>query len=691
MKMQKFLPKSERRLRGPAHRGWLWVVAGAVVVSATLLAMALAHLRNQTLHSAEQLNTALVRVVAEQTTRTLQAVDQRLELTAASLALMDAPGERNAASVGQLLQSQLHLLPIVRTLWVLDAKGNIQYDSDTALPAGRSPLGQPDRKPAQDYVQLLTAQPGLGFHIGLPQRSGNPDEWLIQAVRPIREQAGAPSGFVVAVFDPRYFDALWAQMDLGSEGSLVLLRRDGSMLLRVPYTESVMGKNFGDRPVFRNLLPTSNTGSYQDRSIVDGIMRLFSYQTLAAQPDLVVIVGRSESQILSRWRQWVAVVLWVWGSASVVIVALGLFLTRARQRIELEKRKVVEGSKRFQTLFNEAPDAILATAPDGRILAANPASCAMFGRTEAELLALGRSGLVDPSDPRLANALQQRERNGGFRGELRFVRENGETFEGELFSTVFTDQDDQKRATVIIRDTTERNRTEQALRDSSAKLQVMSRRVISAQEAERRRLASELHDELGQSLTAIKINLQSGARFKNQSVDEVNQENIRIVEDALQQVRRLALALRPSILDNLGLIPALGWLGKQMAQRANFAFDYLPVVLPHRLATELETTCFRIVQEGITNIARHAHATQVTLSLQVAGDMLVIRLIDDGVGFDAVLMRGAAQSGNSAGMLGMLERAHLVGGHLEVKSAAGEGCTLTLLCPLQLQLENECL
>lgn len=686
MTTQKFSPQSERRLRGPVHRGWLWVVAGAVAVSATLLALALAHLRSQTLQSAEQLNTALVRVVAEQTTRTLQAVDQRLELTATSLALMDAPGERNAASVGQLLQSQLHLLPIVRTLWVLDAKGNIQYDSDTALPAGRSPLGPTDRKPAQDYVQLFAAQPGLGFYIGLPHRSGAAGEWLIQAVRPIRDHAGAPTGFVVAVFDPRYFDAIWAPIDLDSEGTIVLLRRDGSMLLRVPYTESVMGKNFGHLPVFRTLLPASPSGNYRDRSVVDGVPRLFSYNTLSAHPDLVIIVGRTESQILTRWWQWVAVVLWVWGIACVVIVALGLFLARARQRIEQEKRKVIEGGKRFQTLFNEAPDAILATAPDGRILAANPASCAMFGRTEAEMQALGRSGLVDTSDPRLADALRQREETNRIRCEIRFIRKNGDKFEGELFSSVYTDQDEQKRATVIIRDATERHRTEQALRESAAKLQVMSRRVINAQEAERRRVASELHDELGQSLTAVKINLQSGARFKNRSADDVNQENIRIVEDTLQQVRRLALALRPSILDNLGLVPALGWLGKQMAQRADFAFEYFPVALPQRLSPELETTCFRIVQEGITNIARHAHATQVTLSLQLTGDMLVIRLIDNGAGFDAALVRSAAESGHSAGML---ERADLVGGHLEVDSAPGEGCTLTLHCPLQIQLETE--
>jgi PAS domain S-box-containing protein len=383
------------------------------------------------------------------------------------------------------------------------------------------------------------------------------------------------------------------------------------------------------------------------------------------------------------------VILWIWGSASLIIVALGISLTRAWQRIEKEQLHATASSRRYQTLFLQAPDAIFDAAPDGQIIAANPASCAMFGWTEPELQAMGRSGLVDPSDPRVEAALNERKRTGLFRGELRFVRKGGETFEGELFSSVFVDQDGQPRATVIVRDATERHRYQNALRESTLKLQVLSRRIINAQEAERRRVANELHDELGQSLTAIKINLESGARFKNRSPEEINQENIRIVEEVLQQVRSLALALRPAILDNLGLGPALGWLGKQMAQRSGFEFEFLPLTTPHRLPPELETTCFRIVQEALTNVVRHAKASQVTLSMQMDGDALTIQLIDNGVGLDWTAVRQAAQNGNSAGVLGMLERASLVGGSLDMESAPGEGCTLTLKCPLHIQPETE--
>jgi signal transduction histidine kinase len=230
-------------------------------------------------------------------------------------------------------------------------------------------------------------------------------------------------------------------------------------------------------------------------------------------------------------------------------------------------------------------------------------------------------------------------------------------------------------------------RAESSLRESAEKMQGLTRRVIGAQEAERRRVASELHDELGQALTAIKINLQSGGRFKQRSPEALAHENIRIVDDALQQMRRLALALRPSILDNLGLTPALHWLGKQSALRAEFQFDFMPVQFSTRLASELETTCFRIVQEALTNTVRHAQARNVTVAMRLADDHVVISVHDDGVGFDAVEAQARSRLGQSFGVLGMLERAALVGGTLEVVSELGRGCTLTLRCPLQIQTE----
>ncbi len=239
----------------------------------------------------------------------------------------------------------------------------------------------------------------------------------------------------------------------------------------------------------------------------------------------------------------------------------------------------------------------------------------------------------------------------------------------------------------IVRDVTERRHSEASQQRYTLQLQALSRRVLEVQEAERRRLAIELHDELGQLLTAIKINLQSSARFKDRDPTEHNAENILIVEDALQQVRRLALALRPSMLDDLGLAPALRWMAEQSAARSGFAVDFYTARLSDRLAPDIEIACFRIAQEALTNVARYAQAKQVGIQMRQDGDELVLSVQDDGCGFDVAAMRAGALAGGSIGVLGMQERAALIGGRLDIESVTGQGTTVRLTCPLRLRAD----
>lgn len=232
-----------------------------------------------------------------------------------------------------------------------------------------------------------------------------------------------------------------------------------------------------------------------------------------------------------------------------------------------------------------------------------------------------------------------------------------------------------------------KHQADSQLRTNARQLKALSRRVLEVQEAERRRLAIELHDELGQSLTAIKINLQSTQRFKDVSPDELNAENIRIIDDVLEQVRRLALALRPSMLDDLGLNPALQWMAEKTASRNQMQVDFNSGITQSRLSPDIETACFRIVQEALTNVARHARASHVWIDLTREDKTLLLRVRDDGCGFDAVAMRERAVGGASLGVLGMQERAALIGGQVEVHSVPGQGSTVLLKCPLVIREE----
>lgn len=231
----------------------------------------------------------------------------------------------------------------------------------------------------------------------------------------------------------------------------------------------------------------------------------------------------------------------------------------------------------------------------------------------------------------------------------------------------------------------ERRRAEQELQENSQQLEILSRRLLAAQETERRHIARELHDEIGQLLTVIKLDLQTVLRQPGTSaLAPALKEGMESVDRVVTRVRDLSLDLRPSMLDDLGLVPTLRWyVQRQMLRLGVDIALKLPPSLP-RLASEIETACFRIVQEALTNIARHASAThiEVTVTLAIPDGNLILTVHDDGQGFDVSVAHRTALAGGGFGLLGMQERAELAGGIFHLASGLGQGATIEVRFPL---------
>jgi signal transduction histidine kinase len=225
-----------------------------------------------------------------------------------------------------------------------------------------------------------------------------------------------------------------------------------------------------------------------------------------------------------------------------------------------------------------------------------------------------------------------------------------------------------------------------AIEKAGHELRRLSQQLVHAQEEERKRLSHELHDEVGQLLTALRIELgnldeayrdESGKSAGEASTSRLA-ETKSLAEEALRTVRDLAMGLRPAMLDELGLIPALEWQGREHSRRTG-----IPVSLEvdgrlDELPEEYRTCVYRVVQEALTNIAKHASARQILIGVTAGNDGLSISVKDDGIGFDP-----RTRNRGGLGLLGMAERVKKLGGDLEVISHAGQGSSIMAKMPLK--------
>lgn len=218
-------------------------------------------------------------------------------------------------------------------------------------------------------------------------------------------------------------------------------------------------------------------------------------------------------------------------------------------------------------------------------------------------------------------------------------------------------------------------------RRAEARMEALSRRLLAAQEDERRAVSLELHDEIGQALTAVKLNLEALQRDAEGSAAAALADSVALVEGTIAEIRLLAYSLHPRVLDDLGLVHAIGWLAERARDRAGLEVRTEIEPLQDPVAPLVEAACFRIAQEALTNVLRHSEARRVMVALYSRPGSLVLRITDDGTGFDLAAIRARPHRGHGIGVQGMEERAVLAGGALEIRAVAGGGTEVCAMFP----------
>jgi len=346
---------------------------------------------------------------------------------------------------------------------------------------------------------------------------------------------------------------------------------------------------------------------------------------------------------------------------------------------ELRARRALRQSEeRYRELFENSRDAIYLHDMDGRYLSVNRAAEDLTGYSRDEILGRDFTGFVAPRNvPSIRrNFCKKLEKKGATMYEVEVIAKDGRPVPVEVSSRIIYNDAVPVGVQGTVRNISERKRSQERLR-------AYSRRLVEAQEMERKKIARELHDEIGQILTAVRLGLHAVKRTSetSASLSQID-ETVVIVDEALERVREMSLELRPAMLDDLGLVAALRWYLNRFCERAgiggrvhaDFGDEFR---LPHKL----EIACFRIVQEALTNVARHADASVVDIAMKRSNRELRLRVVDDGKGFDVDKLL-ASFSSKSFGLHGIEERAFDVGGEIEIRSSPGDGTELCATFPL---------
>ncbi|MGZ9010719.1 MAG: PAS domain S-box protein [Burkholderiales bacterium] len=508
---------------------------------------------------------------------------------------------------------------------------------------------------------------------------------LQNAPRSIHERIALPvpppAGEVSEAAVHRYLESFYTGIGLAYSGRVMLFRSDGALVAAFPPVAGVR-QSYADHPLFQ-LAKRSDHGSLEDTGILDGGERLIAYRTVRDYPVLVV-VSTPMSEVLQNWKRDSAIVA-AGALLFAALTAFAAFLLGRQWRLTTD---LVEQSTERQTRL----DSIIGSAMDAIITVDERQNIVLFNAAAEHIFKFGAKEAIGGSLDRFIPERYQKShpahvarfgesgvtmRRMGAAMVLSGLRSDGEEFPIDA-SISHVSVSGEKYFTVILRDITERQRSADDLRRSHQELRELYEAMHEVREGERTRIARELHDELAQWLTALKMDaswIASRLPREHQPLVTKAERMKGVVDNTVAAMRRIAADLRPVMLDDLGLVPAIENLLYDLSERTGVVVSLTGEKGEVDLQEPYATAVYRMVQEALTNVARHSGASSVEVQVEVRDSRLYVRIADNGRGFNPDPSR------KSFGVLGIRERARTLGGSARVFSPDEGGTVVEIEIP----------
>ncbi len=651
------------------------LLLGAIAVGMVLFAteIYLLDLKRHELRHAVEEATSVSQIIGDQTTRALQGVD----LVVSGVAERIGSLEQNQLAatdflVHTMLKSRIAGMPHIAALFLVDAEGTvINASADFPIPQ----VAVADR----DYFQFHRSNTKGEVFIGRPLVNRMGGEWTVHMSRRIDRRDGRFAGVVVAALNLDYFEQLH-NLKLEYISPIALYLKDGRLLTRTPRDEDMIGRAF---PLLAT--PAGSTDGLRSERVGGDTSGMVIYRDIAGFP-LTLAVSTLDAAALTSWRHN-AVTLWSGAGAMATFIALiTLLLVRELKREQVLADNLTQTGETLRALVDTAMDAIVTVDMDQRVVLFNPAAEKMFGCSVGEAIGASLTRFL----PQRYRSSHERHVDGfhesrspprAIAAEVFGLRSNGEEFPVESTISQVT-VGGRTLFTAVLRDISERRRAEATVSATNAELRRLSESLIMVRESERTRIARELHDELGQQLLRLRLDLSSLSGRLHASQPELEHKITvmkALLADTVASVRRITTELRPPMLDDLGLVAAAEWLVDDFSQRSNIAVDVDIDPTATECDTDMATAVYRILQEALTNVARHAAASRVSVTLQMENDVLYLAIEDNGHD-----MHPAADPVVSAGngLVGMRERVHMFSGRLDVGRSSSGGVRIEVHLPL---------
>lgn len=607
------------------------------------------------LNKAKQLNANQALALESYTIRTIQNADLILQIVRS-----EYQKQNTFNNFQQLKQNSTIDQKLLEGVVIMNKEGNLISSFHPFHPDTVTNFS------TREYFQTHTTATSDSLFISKPITSRLFSKAVIVLSRKITDSKNNFAGVIALQIFPETFTSFSDGAFVDSFDIISLIAPDGTTYARKTGSHASYGENISKSPLFQHLI-NNPVDNYYANDAIRNIPTYFSYRKLKNYP-IIATVGKREADVLRDYQKQKNKSLIFTSVITLLIILFSFAVITGIQDRRRFFHALAESEGKYRSMFENSKDAILLTDHEGNIITLNPAAEKVFD-IDQDSCASKNIGQF------LANKQDNFYQLPSHTGEIKFKRRSGSEFTGEVVSSQYKADRNNRVSVIVIRDASERKQLEEELaKERNQREQLIMQQVILTQEMEREQIGAELHDNVCQILATTKHYLELIERKQEFSQTFLPQAR-QMITDSIQEIRHLSHSMNPASLDSKTITDALKELSATIQATGELEVVFHTNHCIEQLDRQKKRALFRIAQEQLNNVLKHAQATTVNVGIELKGNQIHLNICDNGKGFDPLQQKAGL------GLNNMEARVKAFAGKIHVTTAPGQGCKIEAIVP----------